>query len=302
MTSKDYVLCVGEIVWDSLPEGLFLGGSPLNVAFHLRKLNIPTLITSRVGDDILGTEVKRRLQQNGISTELIQTDPKWPTGLTIVNIDCSDQPTYVSNEPAAWDRIEQTEALMEAACKARMIVFGSPGMRAVDSRRTIQNLIELGENCVFDINLRPPRDSKNIVSNALQEANILKINDQEMLQLAQWFSLPDSPKEFAAAIAHQFNIQTICITQGPKGNALWQDGSWQEQNGYTVEVEDTVGCGDAFLAGLLASQLSGLETNEALQLANVMGALVASKKGALPELGIDSLKTLQQIGTRMKEA
>ena len=85
--SSSEILCVGEVLWDSLPAGLFLGGAPFNVACHLRAAGLPVAMVSRVGADHLGDEALRRAARYGVDTDLIQVDPELPTGLARVTVD-----------------------------------------------------------------------------------------------------------------------------------------------------------------------------------------------------------------------
>src|SRR3954470_18743017 len=124
MTAAD-VLCVGEVLWDALPEGLFLGGAPFNVACHLRATGASVSMVSRIGTDRLGDEVMRRAKRYGVGTELIQVDPELPTGFVRVNLDEAGTPGYEILAPAAWDAIEPSETLLSRAANARAIVFGT---------------------------------------------------------------------------------------------------------------------------------------------------------------------------------
>src|SRR5258705_6263474 len=145
------ILCVGEVLWDALPEGLFLGGAPFNVACHLRAAGAAVTMVSRVGDDRLGDEVLRRAARYGVGTDLVQTDPDLPTGFVRVSVDASGSPGYEILAPAAWDAIAPTEALRGRAANARAIVFGSLAQRSPISRDTIQRLCGTNALMVFDV-------------------------------------------------------------------------------------------------------------------------------------------------------
>src|SRR5918911_4746997 len=123
------ILCVGEVLWDALPAGLFLGGAPFNVACHLRAAGMPVTLVSRVGADLLGEEALRRVARYGVGTDLVQVDPALPTGFVRVTIDDAGNPEYEIVEPAAWDAIEPTDALLARAAGARAVVFGTLAQR-----------------------------------------------------------------------------------------------------------------------------------------------------------------------------
>jgi fructokinase len=276
------ILCVGEVVWDALPAGLFLGGAPLNVACHLRAAGQPVSMVSRVGADHLGDEALRRMTRYGVGTDLVQVDRALPTGLVRVTVDSSGNAKYDIVEPAAWDAIAPTDALLERAAEASAIVFGILAQRTAVTRGTIEHLWETHALRVLDVNLRPPYEDPDIVRRSLHHADVVKMNDDEMRRMAEWFDLDGSVREMAASLADTFSCHTVCITRGRDGAALWRDGRWAEHPGFDVEVRDTVGAGDAFLAVLLAGLLTGAEDRALLQHANLIAAYVATQFGAVP--------------------
>jgi fructokinase len=276
------ILCVGEVLWDALPEGLFLGGAPFNVACHLRAAGAPVSMVSRVGNDRLGEEVLRRTARYGVGVDLLQVDDTLPTGFVRVTVDDAGIPTYEIVEPAAWDAIVPSDALRARATEARAIVFGSLAQRHATSRRTIERLLDTEALKVFDANLRPPYDDREIVRRSLNRADVVKLSHGEMRQVADWFDLGGDLRTSAAALAESFACSVVCITRGSDGAGLWRDGSWTEHPGFKVEVRDTVGAGDAFLAVLLVGLLAGGESGVLLQNANLIGAYVATQFGALP--------------------
>ncbi|MDP9179484.1 MAG: carbohydrate kinase [Gemmatimonadota bacterium] len=276
------VLCVGELLWDALPAGLFLGGAPFNVACHLSSAGVPVAMVSRVGADRLGEEGVRRAQRYGVRTDLVQIDPALPTGVVSAAIDQSGQPTYVIVDSVAWDAIEPTEVLLARAEKSRAIVFGSLAQRHATTRRTIERLCETNALLVFDVNLRPPFEDRDVIRRSLERADVVKVNLDELQRLASWFELPRGDRESASALSRAFSCPVVCVTRGAGGAALWRDDTWTEHPGFDVEVRDTVGAGDAFLAVLLAGLLSGVDSEKLLKNANRIGADVASQVGALP--------------------
>jgi fructokinase len=281
MTAAE-VLCVGEVLWDALPEGLFLGGAPFNVACHLRATGVDVSMVSRIGADRLGDEVMRRAKRYGVGTELIQVDAGLPTGFVRVNVDDAGNPAYEIIAPAAWDAIEPSEALLSRAAQARAIVFGTLAQRSEVSQRTIERLWASKALMVFDVNLRPPFEDVRIVKRSLQRADVVKLSEDELTRIAGWFDLGAAPREAMSALADSFQCAVVCVTRGNKGAALLHDGAYSEHPGFDVEVRDTVGAGDAFLAVLLAGLLNGANDEALLQHANLMGAYVVTQFGALP--------------------
>lgn len=273
---------MGEVLWDALPAGLFLGGAPFNVACHLSAAGVPAAMVSRIGDDRLGEEILRRAARYGVATDLVQVDPELPTGFVRVSLDNAGTAEYKIVAPAAWDAITHTDELLARASRARAIVFGSLAQRNAITRATIERLWESEALMVFDVNLRPPFDDREVVRRSLERADVVKLSDVELRQIAIWFRLPKEDRAAAAAIAESFDCGTVCITRGNRGAAMWRDGAWTEHPGFEVEVKDTVGAGDAFLAVMLAGYLNGATDAVILQHANMIGAYVATQFGAVP--------------------
>ena len=289
------ILCVGEILWDALPDGLFLGGAPFNVACHLQALGQEVAFVSRVGDDRLGLEALRRMRARSLGTDLMQIDDSLPTGFVQVALGGTGEPDYEIFEPAAWDAITFTDTVGQHAEHADALVYGSLAQRALTSRQTIQRLCEAEVVRVFDINLRPPFIDQAVVERSLEAADVAKFNDDELRYLQDWFGLPDDSEAAVADLAGAFDCRALCVTCGGEGAWLWLDGSSWHHPSYAVEVADTVGAGDSFLAALLTGLLAGRRGDAILDLANRLGAYVASRPGAIPAYEFDGLDQIEHL-------
>ena len=292
---SDEILCVGEILWDALPDGLFLGGAPFNVACHLHALGEQVAFVSRVGADVLGDEALRRLQARGLDDDLMQVDDALPTGFVRVALDAPDDPAYEIVEPAAWDAIARTDRLERRAERAAALVFGSLAQRAEPSRETIQALCRSGATGVFDVNLRPPYVDRAVVERSLRAADVAKLNDAELDRMRSWFDLPDGPEAAMADLATTFDCAAVCVTWGADGARLWKEGRTWHHPGHPVTVADAVGAGDAFLAAFLSGLLRGREGTTLLDRANRLGAYVASHAGAFPNYTVDDLDDISTL-------
>lgn len=276
------VVCFGEVLWDSLPLGLFPGGAPFNAAFHLHQLDRSVAMVSRVGSDVLGREVRRRARWKGISTEWIQVDPGVPTGFVEVDLDAEGEPEYTIVEPAAWDRIEVATSMERAIAGADALIFGSLAQRGTTTRDALRSVWERASRAVFDVNLRPPYDDRSVVRTSLERADWVKLNVEELARLAEWFDLPSDLEEGARALSDAYDAEVVCVTLGSRGAALLREGRWVRRPGIEIQVEDAVGAGDAFLAELVDGLLAGTESRRLLDRANRLGAFVASRYGATP--------------------
>jgi fructokinase len=298
------ILCIGELLWDSLPAGLFLGGAPFNVASHLHALGVPVCMASRVGGDRLGEEAVERMGRQGMSTESVQVDRTLPTGFVKVVLDAHGAAEYEIVRPAAWDAIELTDALLERAEEAEMIVFGTLAQRSLIARYTIERLWQTDAVQVLDVNLRPPHTDRETVCRSLAHADIVKLNEAELSQLGTWFGWSGEAAAKAAMLAETFRCSLVCVTRGEDGAALWREGVWTEHPGFEVPVRDTVGAGDAFLAGLLAGLRRGESDERLLQSANALGAWVATRHGAVPAYDEEAVRSIlgQRSALRRREA
>ena len=285
------IICFGETVWDAMPRALYLGGAPFNVAAHLTKHNVPACMVSRIGDDVLGHEVLRNMKYFGMDIGLIQMDAKLPTGFVLVEL-TDGHPSYEILEPSAWDEIAWTHELQETVSKSRALIYGTLSQRGETTRETLHKLWEIPCKKVFDINLRPPFISQKIVEASLVAANIVKANDEEFNSLKKWFDLPEEDNAAMEALADTFQCHTVCITRGAEGSILLNHGRFVEQPVYSVDVVDTVGAGDAFLASLTAGLLDGDREEDVMQRAGKVAAFVASQKGAVPDYKISDVDNL----------
>jgi fructokinase len=183
----------------------------------------------------------------------------------------------------AWDHIEARPELITEVEKSRAIVFGSLVSRNEFTRQTLLRLLETDLLKIMDVNLRPPFDKEDVVKMLLEHADIVKLNDDEMIRISDWYALPGTLRERMEAFRRQYNLSTLIVTRGKNGACLIHNGVYHEHNGYRVQTVDTVGSGDAFLAGFLAALFDGKEMPLALTEACAVGAFVATRAGATPE-------------------
>jgi fructokinase len=135
-----------------------------------------------------------------------------------------------------------------------------------------------------DINLRPPFFNRESVEWSLRSADILKLNDDEARVTGELLNHPlQGLEDFCRWASAAFNIQTLCVTRGAEGCLVYRGGKAVRCPGVRVHVVDTVGSGDAFSAAFIARLLAGASAEQAGQFANKVGALVASRRGAVPE-------------------
>ena len=278
------VACFGEMLWDVLPTGRQPGGAPLNVAVHLHNFGLDARIISRVGHDDLGAELLAFVAAKGIGTCYVQRGETHLTGVVKANVGDSLEVTYQIVKPVAWDYIQYDAGLSALVQTADAFVFGSLAARHAPSRETLYRLLQQARLKVFDVNLRPPHYSRDVVSYLLNQADVVKLNHHELAEIMGWFGV--SPDEATALrwLAERFQLQAVCVTKGADGAALWVGQQLYRSPGLVVRVRDTIGSGDAFLAALLRGWLAGHAPAGYLAFACAAGSLVASHQGATPAI------------------
>lgn len=288
------VVGIGEVLWDLLPDGPQLGGAPANFAYHAQALGANAAVISRVGNDPLGAEVRRRFHEMGLPLAGLQVDTSSPTGTVSVSLGGAGIPSYVIHERVAWDQIEASSAALELVRRADVVCFGSLAQRSESSRGTIQRLVDAAPPHawrVLDVNLRQSFFSRVVIERSLELASVLKLNDHELPQLAQMFGFAGSDRSQIEQLAQRFDLEVVALTRGAAGSLLYRDGQWAEGPAETVSVQDTVGAGDAFTAALCVGLLQNLELEEISRVANRIAAFVCGSRGATPALP-DSFRRL----------
>jgi fructokinase len=285
------IVGLGELLWDLFPQGKELGGAPANFAYISSLLGDHGIVASRIGTDLLSEEAKQRFRQLRLPTDFLQTDSLHATGTVKVLLDSQGQPRYQISEDVAWDFLEMTPQWRTLAAQSTAICFGSLAQRSVAARRTIQQF--LGAACpgttrIFDVNLRQPYYSKEVLADSIKRASIIKLNQEELPVVLELLDSPTplSPgKEKLAAewLLHLSGAKLICITRGPNGSLLVSKEGSHEHPGFSLQATDTVGAGDAFTAALVHHFLRSAPLSAMNEAANRMGAWVASRSGATPE-------------------
>ncbi|HLZ55014.1 MAG TPA: carbohydrate kinase [Verrucomicrobiae bacterium] len=282
--ARAVVLCFGEMLWDSLPHGLFPGGAPMNVAYHLHQLGLRAAPVSAVGRDVLGNELLRRVTAWGLDTDLIRIRNDKLTGLVRV-ITGKDGPAYKIVEDVAWDWIELPAHPPEFLGRAGALIFGTLAQRAEPNRKQFARLRELcGKGLkVFDVNLRPPYDAPELVWSLAKTADVIKLNHDEAKQLLGKKYSVIQLESTARDLSAKTNCPRICITAGKDGSGLLIDSHWTWLPSRPIAVKDTVGAGDAFLAALVHGLLVGKQSaRDILTRARNLAEFVASHDGATP--------------------
>ena len=279
------VIGIGEILWDLLPEGRQLGGAPTNFAFHAHQLGLQSSIISSVGNDDLGDEILKVIDNTEIISFIDKVER--PTGTVSVQLDKNGVPEYIIHEDVAWDYISPSENALDFAKQSHAVCFGTLAQRAETSYYSIHEILKsvpVQALKVFDINMRQQFYSEEIIHKSLEKANILKINEDEILVFADMFNISGDEFEIMHQIIQQYDLKLLALTKGDQGSWLVSGHEDSYLDTPNVSVADTVGAGDSFTAALIAGLLKGKPLKDVHKTAVDISAYVCTQKGATPIL------------------
>ena len=294
------IVSIGEILWDVIGPEEYLGGAPLNFAFHARKLGHEVSLVSAVGDDERGRRALDRTRRAGVSCEFVELVPGKPTGTAEVELDPAGKPLFRIVRPAAYDfvRLSPEQRSRIAKLQPHWIYFGTLfHISELALQSTLQLLNDIpSARTIYDVNLRDNNWNLHAVEQLASRANVIKLNDSEAEFLdASLAEGGDNTaiRHFCRRWSEQYNCSTICVTLGERGCAIDNCGEYVEVPGYKVDVADTVGAGDAFSAALVHGIEQGWGIRRCGRFANAVAALVASRPGAIPEWNVDEAEAMQ---------
>ncbi len=285
------VLCFGEMLIDELPAGDRPGGGPFNTAAHLNALGTPAAIVSALGEDLRADLLRGVAADQGVDTRVLQTS-YLETGRVVITLDDRGEPDYDIIAPVAWDLVRYPRAgeryadsavnLLPAFAKnAPAVLCWMLGVRSEVSKASLgEVLAKAGPGClkVADLGFRQNFHSAELLDWLLQRVTVAKLNTTELARVCLALELEHAPQVLAKA----YDLDTVIVTAGAKGATLYRGGAVVTAKSPAVEVVDTVGCGDAFLAGYIHARLRESPAQEALDAACARGSYAATLQGGLP--------------------
>lgn len=296
--NNKYVVGIGEVLWDVLPEGKKLGGAPANFAYHVSQFGLNSRVVSAIGNDKLGAEIERDFSEKGL--EGIIEKVAYPTGTVQVSLDDNGVPNYTIKENVAWDNIPFTTVLKELAQHTCAVSYGSLAQRNIVSRETIHAFLDAmpkeGAYKIFDINLRQNFYTKDIICESLERCNVLKINDEELVAVSRLFGYPGIDlQDKCWILLAKYDLKMLILTCGVNGSYVFTPGHVSFVETPKVAVADTVGAGDSFTAAFVSAILRGLSVSEAHKLAVNVSAYVCTQNGAMPILPDNFITKLESL-------
>lgn len=293
------VASIGEILWDVFGEQERLGGAPFNFAAHAARLGHDVVFLSAVGEDERGREAIRLAQELNVSTEFLHTVQELPTGHVTVVLDEAGVPSFTIHRPAAYDlfRLSPEELQKLAEFSPDVVAFGTLHQTTPAVKAQVRLVLDAcpGARRFYDVNLR--QDSYNVflLEDLMLEASVVKLNREEMEQINRLFGLSFPSLEKACRYwCARYGWEIVAVTLGEEGCAVLAGEEWVESPGYAVKVVDTVGSGDAFAAAFVHGLAEGWPLAEVADFANRVGAVVASKAGAVPAWTLEECQALKR--------
>jgi fructokinase len=278
------IVAFGEVVWDILPDGKVLGGTPSNIVFRCNSFGESGFLLSRVGDDELGQAALNRLEELGISVYDVQIDYEFPTGTVNIEFDDKNEPIYKVTPDVAFDHIEFSTEALKLARKADCIFYGLLPQRFGISKNTIRELIKESPGSIkfFDLKLFKHFFNLEVIDNLLRSSDIVRIKEKEIDFLTEKLELkPGDLSSFGKQLVEKYKIDLVIITRGQNGVFAWhkKEGEFHDA-GFEIEMKDNIGSGMALAAGFLHYYLNGKPIQDALNFGNAAGALNATRMGA----------------------
>lgn len=305
---NDNIVVFGEVLADLFPDQAVIGGAPFNVARNLAWLGLPVLMVSRIGHDALGRQILAEMQAigaAGLSNIGIQCDTRLPSGQVRVTLDPQTHAHQFEILPdQAYDKIDASQALAAwhrwqagragGGPSARSIVCcGTVAQRDPVSAASLRQLLQqMQALCFVDLNLRSGQFTDASISNSLQMADILKLNQEEWQYLAGRLMQDEAAAETDLVTVPQrramermlqhYDLQALLITLGPLGyRYLDRSGQYIEgEPASLTRLVDTVGAGDAFASVFLFGFSQGWNLALSLQRAQAFASAVCGLRGA----------------------
>ncbi|MHB1092360.1 carbohydrate kinase family protein [Thiobacillus sp.] len=279
------VIAFGETLVDQFRDREVLGGAPFNVACHLGALGAHPVLVTRAGKDALGDRLLQAMSERGLDLRGVQRDPARPTGRVKVTETARGHVFDILSDQA-YDYIHASLTRMVGlSLHPQMVYFGTLSQRG-DSRRALRELLATVDASAFlDVNLRDPWVDTDTLRWSLQQASVVKLNEEELARIGDLFSFDGATLQARAAVlVSYFDLQRVVVTRGPEGAwTLDAAGRIHSVAGTPLDrIVDTVGAGDGFAAVFMLGMLRGWRLADQLARADTFARALCGIRGAVP--------------------
>lgn len=313
------LISIGEALIDFIPsqKGVGLkdvtgftrvaGGAPANVCACVSTLGKQSVMLTKLGQDSFGDHIVEVLDKSNVDTSYIKRTNEANTGLAFVSLkeDGNRDFSFYRN-PSADMLLDENEIEETLFNRGDVLHFCSVDLIDAPVRKAHDKAIRfaLSNEMIisFDPNVRLPlwddhEEYKKVINEYVKYAHILKISDEELE-----FITGKTYQEGGLNDLFRGNVQLVIYTKGPDGaEIITKNNQKYSHNGFKVNAVDTTGSGDSFIGAFLyklldnkITDLCGIDYTEYIKFANAVGAIVASKKGA-----IASMPTIEEVNEFM---
>lgn len=304
------IICFGEILVDFIAKGTscsladslifekFSGGAPANTASALGRLNTDVVMLGSVGKDVFGKFLKKNLKKFGVEPNGIQVIKNRPTAVVFASLDSQKIPQFHSfGEGVAYNYFITNKKVLNLISRSKIFHFTSiPFIHNRYRKETIKALKSARKANViisFDPNIRlhlfkSKKIAKKLVKDVLSYPQIIKFGKGEFQ-----FLFGDGHVEKTCKKLARQGAKLILITDGERGSEFYFKGHTKKINAFRVKVvRDTIGAGDAYIAGILSrivffkniDEISINEMGKIVSFATAVAAIAITKKGATTAL------------------
>lgn len=308
---KKGVISLGEALVDFIPtDKTHLnyikcpGGAPANVAVGVAQLGPSSTFLGKVGDDVLGQFLKRKLKEYGVWTDQLFFTKDYKTGLAFVTLAEDGERSFDFYISPSADQFLQEEDINEKVFQmSKIFHFGSISLIREPSKSATLKAVRLAKEneliISYDPNIRlglwdNEEVARETITSVLNDVDVLKVALDELE-----FLTGENDIDQALSKLSSYNISLIFVSLGEKGSYIYLNGEKAHVEALQVDVMDTTGAGDAFVSAILfklekrKKGVANLTLEEAVEIAEFASAsagLVVSAKGAMT-----ALPTLAQV-------
>ncbi len=283
-------MAIGEIIFDVFNGEAEIGGAPLNFCAHCSMQGAESALVSATGKDELADDAIKHLGNFGVSTEFVFRN-EYPTGKCIVTVN-NGIPSYDVIRASAYDKIEISDDMIEKIKEynADIFAFGTLIQRDEVSRKAVKKILsECRFRHVFcDVNLRPECYDKESCVLCLENADILKISEEEEPILSEFglYEIGNTENDIIKNICSKFNnIKLVLYTKGENGSLIYDavKNEFYDIPCTEATVVSTVGAGDSYSAAFLCEYFRSGDINKSGIAGANLSAFVVSHREAVPK-------------------
>ena len=273
-----------ESVGSGASYSLSFGGAESNVAIGLTRLGHSVAWVSALGNDQFGDMIEREISSEGVQVVASRDDQR-PTGLMVKTLSPGEDRLvryYRSDSAASALRFEDVPADLITSAQIVHLTGITPALSTSTREMSLwaaRTAREAGALVSLDVNYRSALWSEALASAVLRElVSCCDIVFGSPNELGLLFDHNGTHEQLARRVS-EFGPSCIVVKDGERGASMLIDGEWIHEPAFPVDVVDTVGAGDGFVAGFLSEVLNGSSAEAQLKTAVITGAVCCTHPG-----------------------